>query len=83
MFGSGDFSWKIFNSDNKAVVAYRREWQGKWAVVLNNLTDAPVKGTIPEEAVVFVDILTNERVIPGDYVLPPYGFVWLMPVEMV
>ncbi|MGI6258989.1 MAG: maltose alpha-D-glucosyltransferase [Anaerolineaceae bacterium] len=83
LFGSGDFSWKTFNSDNKAVVAYQREWQGKWAVVLNNLTDAPVKGTIPEEAAVFIDLLTNERVVPGDYVLPPYGFVWLMPVEMV
>ena len=77
LFGSGDFSWKIFNSDNKAVVAYQREWQGKWAVVLNNLTDSPVKGIIPEEAENFVDLL------PGEYVLPPYGFVWLMPVEMV
>ena len=83
LFGSGDFSWKTFNTDNKVVVAYRREWQGKWAVVLNNLTDSPVKGIIPEEAENFVDLLTKERVVPGDYVLPPYGFVWLMPVEMV
>ncbi len=83
LFGSGDFSWKTFNTDNKAVVAYRREWQGKWAVVLNNLTDSPVKGIIPEVAENFVDLLTKERVVPGDYVLPPYGFVWLMPVEMV
>lgn len=83
LFGSGDFSWKTFNTDNKAVVAYRREWQGKWAVVLNNLTDEPVKGIIPEEAEVFVDLLTKERVLPGDYILPPYGFVWLMPEVMV
>lgn len=81
VFGWGDFAWKSFNFDNEAVVAYQREWQSQRVVVLNNLSDQAVKGWIPEDAVVFIDLLSGDRVMPGDYVLPPYGFVWLMPED--
>lgn len=80
LFGRGDFAWKHFNFTSKAVVAYQRSWQGQRIVVLNNLTDAPVSGWIPETAKSFLDLLTGESILPGDYTLAPYAFVWLKPV---
>jgi maltose alpha-D-glucosyltransferase/alpha-amylase len=80
LFGRGDFAWKAFNFDSKAVVAYQRAWQGERVVVLNNLSSEEISGWIPETAAEFVDLLTGETVRPGDYVLAPYGFVWLKPV---
>ncbi len=80
VFGRGDFSWKAFSFENKAVVAYQRRWEGQRIVVLNNLRNTPVSGWIPETAESFIDILTGETILPGDYTLPPYGFRWLKPV---
>lgn len=80
LFGWGDFTWKQFNFGAKSVAAFQRSWQGERIVSLNNLTDKEVKGWIPETAEAFEDILTGQKVLPGDYVLPPYGFVWLKPI---
>jgi len=80
LFGWGDFTWKQFNFGAKNVATYQRAWQGERIVVLNNLTGEDVKGWIPETADAFEDVLTGERVLPGDYTLPPYGFVWFKPV---
>jgi len=49
-------------------------------VVLNNLSGEEIKGWIPETAQSFEDLLTGETVLPGDYTLKPYGYVWLKPV---
>jgi maltose alpha-D-glucosyltransferase/alpha-amylase len=81
VFGRGDFSWRSFSFESKAVVAYQRKWQDSRIVVLNNLRNAPVKGWIPETAEKFIDILSGETVLPGDYTLSPYGFLWLLPVD--
>ena len=80
LFGRGDFSWKAFNFDSKAVVAYQRAWQGERVVVLNNLSGEDVSGWIPETAQSFEDLLTGEIVLPGDYTLKPFGYVWLKPI---
>jgi len=80
LFGWGDFSWKQFNFDVKNVAAYQRSWKGERIVALNNLTGEAVKGWIPETADAFEDVLTHRLVLPGDFILPPYGFMWLKPV---
>ena len=80
VFGRGDFSWKAFSFESKAVVTYQRKWEGARIVVLNNLRDQPVKGWIPETAEKFMDLLTGEMILPGDYTLPAFGFLWLQPV---
>jgi maltose alpha-D-glucosyltransferase/alpha-amylase len=80
LFGRGDFAWKVFNFDSKAVVAYQRTWQGERVVVLNNLRGEEVSGWIPETAAAFTDLLTGETILPGDYTLAPYAFVWLKPL---
>jgi maltose alpha-D-glucosyltransferase/alpha-amylase len=80
LFGWGDFAWRDFSYDAKSVAAYQRKYEGQRVVVLNNLTDAEVHGWIPETAAAFEDLLTGARVLPGDYILPPYGFVWLKPI---
>ncbi len=80
LFGRGDFAWKAFNFDSKVVVAYQRSWQGQRVVVLNNLSGEEVRGWIPETALSFEDLLTGEIVLPGDYTLKPYGYVWLKPL---
>ena len=49
-------------------------------MALNNLTGEAVKGWIPETADAFEDVLTHRLVLPGDFILPPYGFMWLKPV---
>jgi len=61
-------------------VAYQRSWQGERVVVLNNLSGEEIKGWIPETAQSFEDLLTGETVLPGDYTLKPYGYIWLKPV---
>ncbi|NLB72061.1 MAG: DUF3459 domain-containing protein, partial [Chloroflexi bacterium] len=81
VFGRGDFSWRSFSFESKAVVAYQRKWQNTRLVVLNNLRNVPVKGWIPETAEKFIDVLSGETISPGDYTLQPYGFVWLLPVN--
>ena len=80
VFGRGDFSWRAFSFEAKAVAAYQRKWEETRIVVLNNLRDTPVKGWIPETAEYFIDMLTGETILPGDYTLPAYGFCWLQPV---
>ena len=80
VFGRGDFSWRDFSFESKAVVVYQRKWEGRRIVVLNNLRDVPVSGWIPETAEMFVDLLTGATILPGDYTLPAYGFLWLQPV---
>ena len=80
LFGWGDFAWRDFSYSPKTVAAYQRKFEGQRVVVLNNLTDAEVHGWIPETAAAFEDLLTGEQVFPGDYLLPPYGFVWLKPI---
>ena len=80
LFGRGDFAWKAFSFDSKAVVAYQRTWQGERVVVLNNLRGEEVSGWIPETAAAFTDLLTGETILPGDYTLAPYAFVWLKPL---
>ena len=80
LFGRGDFTWKAFSFDSKAVVAYQRSWQGERVVVLNNLSGEEVKGWIPETALSFEDLLTGKTILPGDYTLAPYTFIWLKPV---
>ncbi|NLB72361.1 MAG: hypothetical protein GX797_10230, partial [Chloroflexi bacterium] len=80
-FGRGDFSWRTFSFESKAVVAYQRKWQNSRLVVLNNLRNVPVKGWISETAEKFIDVLNGETILPGDYTLEPYGFVWLLPVN--
>ena len=80
VFGRGDFNWKAFSFETKAVVAYQRKWEDARIVVLNNLRDTPVKGWIPETAEYFIDLLTGEAILPGDYNLPAFGFMWLQPV---
>ena len=81
LFGRGDFGWRAFNFYSKAVVAYQRAWQGDRVVVVNNLSGEEVRGWIPETAHSFTELLSGETVLPGDYTLPPYGFVWLQPVN--
>jgi maltose alpha-D-glucosyltransferase/alpha-amylase len=81
LLARGDFEWKSFSFESKAVASYQRKYEGKRIVVLNNLRDTPVSGWIPETAEKFVDILTGNEILPGDYTLPPYGFVWLLPVD--
>lgn len=49
-------------------------------MALNDLTGGAVKAWIPEIADALEDVLTGQKVLPGDYSLPPYGFVWLKPV---
>ena len=80
VFGRGDFGWRAFSFETKAVVAYQRKWAGTRIVVLNNLRDVPVKGWIPETAEKFIDLLSGETILPGDYTMPAYGFCWLLPV---
>ena len=80
VFGRGDFSWRSFSFETKAVVAYQRRWEDIRVVVLNNLRDMPIRGWVPETADEFVDLLTGERILPGDYTLPSYGYLWLQPV---
>jgi maltose alpha-D-glucosyltransferase/alpha-amylase len=80
LFGRGDFAWKAFSFDSKAVVAYQRSWRGERVVVLSNLSGEEVDGWIPETALSFEDLLTGEIIMPGDYTLKPYGYVWLKPV---
>jgi hypothetical protein len=80
VFGRGDFVWKSFSFETKAVVAYQRMWEDTRMVVLNNLRDTPVKGWIPETAEKFINLLTGETILPGDYTLPAYGYLWLQPV---
>ncbi|MDD3948507.1 MAG: maltose alpha-D-glucosyltransferase [Anaerolineaceae bacterium] len=80
LFGWGDFTWKLFSFDENKVAAYQRKWQGERVVVLNNLTDQPAKGWIPETAAAFTYLLTGDTVLPGDYTLAPYAFVWLKPI---
>lgn len=80
VFGRGDFAWRAFSFETKAVLAYQRKWEGTRIVVLNNLRDVPVKGWIPETAEKFIDLLSGETILPGDYSLPPYGIRWLQPV---
>lgn len=80
IFGRGDFAWKAFNFDSKSVAAYQRAWQGERVVVLNNLSGEEVSGWIPETVRSFQDLLSGAIVLPGDYTLPPYGYVWLRPV---
>ncbi len=80
LFGRGDFTWKAFSFDSKAVVAYQRSWQGERVVVLNNLSGEEIKGWIPETALSFEDLLTGKTILPGDYTLAPYTFIWLKPV---
>ena len=63
------------------MVAYKREWEGDYFIVLNNLIDQDVHGTLPTDAPTYVDVLTGETIKAGDYTLPPYGFVWLKPVN--
>ena len=81
LLGRGDFEWKSFSFETKAVASYQRTYEDKRIVILNNLRDTPVSGWIPETADKFVDILTGNVIHPGDYTLPPYGFVWLLPVD--
>lgn len=81
LLGRGDFEWKSFSFESKAVASYQRTYEGKRIVVLNNLRATPVSGWIPETAEKFVNILTGNVIHPGDYTLPPYGFVWLLPVD--
>ncbi|MBP7213374.1 MAG: maltose alpha-D-glucosyltransferase [Anaerolineaceae bacterium] len=81
LLGRGDFEWKSFSFETKAVASYQRKYEGKRIVVLNNLRDTPVSGWIPETADKFVDILTGNVIHPGDYTLPPYGFIWINPIE--
>ncbi|NLB72176.1 MAG: maltose alpha-D-glucosyltransferase [Chloroflexi bacterium] len=80
VFGRGDFSWRSFSFETRAVVAYQRRWEDSRVVVLNNLRDMPIRGWIPETADEFIDLLTGERILPGDYTLPSYGYLWLQPV---
>lgn len=81
LFGRGDFAWKAFGFDTKAVVAYQRSWQGQRVVILSNLSGEEVGGWIPESAFSFKDLLTDETILPGDYKLKPYGYVWLEPTS--
>jgi len=81
LLGRGDFEWKSFSFETKAVASYQRTYEDKRIVILNNLRDTPVSGWIPETADKFVDILTGNVIHPGDYTLQPYGFVWLLPVD--
>lgn len=76
VFGWGDFEWQAFDPKN-SVAAYWREWQGTRVLVLNNLADSPVSGIIAGGAEGYRDLLSGEKVLPGRYDLPPYGFVWL------
>jgi hypothetical protein len=50
-------------------------------VVLNNLSGEAVSGWVPETAQSFEDLLTGETILPGDYTLKPFGYVWLKPVN--
>jgi len=61
-------------------VAYKREWEGNYFIMLNNLIDQDVYGTLPADSQEYINVLTGETVKAGDYTLPPYGFVWLKPV---
>ena len=69
-------SGQAFDPKN-SVAAYWREWQGTRVLVLNNLADSPVSGIIAGGAEGYRDLLSGEKVLPGRYDLPPYGFVWL------
>lgn len=80
LFGWGDFAWRDFSYQPETVAAYQRAYNGKRVVALNNLTAQPAQGWIPETAAAFEDLLTGEVIRPGDFTLPPYGFVWLAPL---
>lgn len=80
LFGLGDFAWREFSYTPKSIAAYQRKHDGTRVVALNNLTDQPIHGWIPETAASFEDLLTGQVVFPGDFILPPYGFVWLSPI---
>jgi maltose alpha-D-glucosyltransferase/alpha-amylase len=80
LFGWAEFEWINFTEGKQTVVAYKREWEGDYFIVLNNLIDQDVHGTLPTDAPIYVDVLTGETIKAGDYILRPYGFVWLKPV---
>jgi maltose alpha-D-glucosyltransferase/alpha-amylase len=72
VFGRGDTTW--LDTDDAALVAYRRSDRDQSVLVLANLADRTVTVEVPDVH----DLFAAEELPAGGLELEPYGYRWLL-----
>ena len=71
-FGWGEFEWMDF--DNKAIVAYKRSYDGEKILVIQNLNKFAYEVTIDHDV---IDLITDTQISRGDVSIQPFQYLWL------
>ena len=73
VFGWGEFEWVDF--DIKAIVAYKRSYNGEKILVIQNLDKKAYDVTIDHDV---IDLITDKRISRDSLSIEPFQYLWLL-----